>query len=204
LKECFGTDSPEGKTIAIQGIGSVGAILADYLFWAGAKLIIADVDESALQRCAKKTGATIVSIEDIVTVPCDVFAPCALGGVLNAKNISLLQAKAVAGAANNQLLLEEDAELLEKRGILYAPDFVINAGGLLNVSLEVSPSGYDPRLARIQCHAIYDTLLAIYKIAKTQNISTHRAALFLAEDRVRQKQGKRTIPPVFHHSKASK
>lgn len=199
IKELFGTESVEGKKVAIQGTGSVGSILADYLFWAGAELIVSDIDPASAKRCAKKTGATVVSPEEILKVSCDVFAPCALGGVLNSKTIPHLRCAGIAGATNNQLLSDSDMDLLDKQGILYAPDFVINAGGLLNVSFEIDSAGYDPRVSRAKCHSIYDTLLTIYAVAKEKKISTHKAALFVAEDRIRKKMGKRASPPVFRH-----
>jgi len=200
VKELFGTDSVAGKTIAIQGTGSVGSLLAGYLFWAGADLIVSDINAASAQKCAKKYGAKVVSPDEILKVSCDVLAPCALGGILNHHTIPGLRCKAIAGATNNQLRSDADMDLLQAKGILYAPDFVINAGGLLNVSFEIDPSGYNPKASRAKCHEIYDTLLAIYAVAKEQKITTHKAALFVAEDRIRRKIGKRSVSPVFHHS----
>ena len=200
LHKIFGTDSLEGRTVAVQGLGNVGASLIDYLFWAGADLILSDIDPERLQKAAAKYGARAVAPNQILKTPCDILAPCALGAVLNDETIPLLQCKGVAGSANNQLLRDEHAVELKKRGILYAPDFVINAGGLLNVAAETAEEGYQPKLPRGQTHRIYDTLSSIYTIAEKSNISTHQAAISLAEYRMKYGIGKRVIPPTFHHS----
>ncbi len=200
VKKLYGKDCLEGKRIAIQGLGSVGAKLAELLFWAGAKLIVYDIDKEKTERLAKAYHADIVSAEEIITVPCDVFAPCALGGIIHPGMIGKLRAKAVGGCANNQLLRDTDAELLKKRGILYAPDFIINAGGLINVSQELSEEGYDPARSRDKVHKIYDQLLLIYEIAEQNRTSTHAAALSLADYRLRFGIGKRVASPRFHHA----
>lgn len=200
LKQKFGSESVCGKRIAIQGLGSVGSCLADYLFWSGAELIVADPNVKAVEACVQKYGATAVSPSQILQVPCDVLAPCAMGAILDETTIPLLRCSCIAGAANNQLRVSSNADLLSQKGILYAPDFVINAGGLLNVSFEVDPQGYNPQSSRMKCHAIYDTLLTIYAVAEEKKISTHKAALLVAEERVQKGIGKRLTPPVFHHS----
>lgn len=200
LKKIYGSDAIEGRTIAVQGLGSVGSHLLEGLFWAGARLLIADMDGQKAQRLAKRYGAQVVSPDEILFASCDVLAPCALGGILNEQTIPLLRCRAVAGSANNQLLKDTDAQLLKERGILYAPDFVINAGGLLNVSAELDETGYLPAKPRAQSHRIYDTLLSIFEIAEKNKETTHNAALALAEYRIRYGVGKRTQPPVFHHS----
>lgn len=200
VKKVFGSDSLEGKVVAVQGLGSVGSILCEYLFWAGADLIVADVNESKAQQIAAKAGARVVSPEQIVQVDCDVFAPCALGAILNDQTIPHLRCRIVAGAANNQLHRDHHAQMLQEKGILYAPDFVINAGGLLNVSAELEETGYLPTWPREKVHRIYDVLLAIYEIAEKNQESTHNAALALADYRIKYQLGKRVFPPVFHHT----
>ncbi len=200
LKKIYGTDSLVGRTVAVQGLGHVGSVLVGYLFWAGADLILSDIDGEQARALADKYGARVVPADQILQVSCDVLAPCALGGILNGKTIPLLRCRAIAGAANNQLLSDSDANALRERGILYAPDFVINAGGLLNVSAELEEEGYNPTSPREKTHRIYDTLLAIYEIAEKNQESTHTAALALAEYRIRYNIGKRVIPPTFHHS----
>lgn len=197
LKKRFGSDLIEGKTIAIQGLGSVGSCLVDTLFWAGARLILTDVDLEKAQKIAKRYGAKVVAPQEILEVECDLLAPCALGGIINSQTIGKLKCKAIAGAANNQLLQDEDGNLLKEKNILYAPDFVINAGGLINVTSELEEGGYNPLTSRNKTDQIYDTLLAIYEIAEKKNQSTQAAALELAEDRILKGIGKRTTPPSY-------
>lgn len=201
LKKLFNSESLENRTIAIQGLGSVGYELAKILFWEGARLIAADVDTQKCAEIARLTGAKIVSPEEICSVECDVFAPCAMGGILSEKSIPLLRCRAVAGAANNQLLKDSDADILLSRGILYAPDFVINAGGLINVSQELYSDGYNPFLARGKVNKILPQLMLIYDIAEQNRYSTHKAALSLGEYRLKYGIGKRFDPPCFHHAK---
>jgi leucine dehydrogenase len=199
-KRLYGSSNLEGKRIAIQGLGSVGSSLAEKLFWEGAKLIVADVDKAKIHLLAKRYDAEIVSPDHILKAECEIFAPCALGAILNDETIPQLRCRAIAGAANNQLHRDRHADALRDRGILYAPDFVINSGGLLNVAAEVEPGGYNPSFPRYKIHHIYDVLLAIYDIAERNGESTHQAALALAEYRIRYSIGKRTAPLVFHHS----
>lgn len=199
-KKIFGSDSLEGKKVAVQGLGNVGRNLIDYLFWAGADLILSDIDPVLLAKYATKYGAKTVSPDQILKVECDILAPCAMGGILNDETIPHLRCKAIAGAANNQLLRDTHANALRDRGILYAPDFVINAGGLLNVAEEIEECGYCPTGPRNKCNRIYDTLISIYEIADKKGESTHSAAIFLADEKIRQGIGKRTRSPVFHHT----
>jgi leucine dehydrogenase len=133
------------------------------LFWNGAKLFVTDISEERAKEIAKKYSATYCLPEEIWKVECDVFSPCALGGSLNAGTIPNLKSKIVAGAANNQLLTEKDGEELMKKGVLYAPDYVINAGGLINVADEVTLEGSDPENARNKVDRLYDQLTTILK-----------------------------------------
>lgn len=199
-KKIYGSDSLEGKVVAVQGLGNVGSHLVENLFWAGAELILADKDAVKLQALAAKFGARTVPADQILSTQCDILSPCALGGIINDQTIPKLRCRAIAGSANNQLLHDSDANLLRERGILYAPDFVINAGGLLNVSAELEDAGYHPASPRYKAHHIYDTLLAIYEIAEKNRESTHNAALALADYRIKYGIGKRVIPPTFHHT----
>jgi leucine dehydrogenase len=196
----FGSDSLENVSVAIQGLGSVGEPLTEFLFWAGAKMILADKDSQKVKRLANKYGARAVSVDEILKVECDIFSPCALGGILNEWTIPEFRSKGIAGSANNQLLRDIDGKHLLQRGILYAPDFVINAGGLLNVASELEDGGYNPTGPRHKIHAIYNTLLAIYEIAEKNRESTCHAALALADYRIKYGIGKRTMSPTFHHS----
>ena len=129
------------------------------LFWAGARLIVSDIDEEKCRMVSQSiTGAQIVPPAEIMKVECDVLAPCAMGGTINEQTIPTLKCKAIAGCANNQLLKDTDADELLARGILYAPDFVINAGGLINVTQELDVDGYNPVTSRNKVHRLYDQL----------------------------------------------
>lgn len=199
LKKLFGTDTIEGRTIAIQGLGNVGMNLAEFLFWAGAKLILSDIDGEKLQRAATQFGAQTLPPDQILFAECDILAPCALGAILNDNTIPKLRCKAVAGGANNQLLKPSHADALRTRGILYAPDFVINVGGILNVAAELEEGGYHARRSLEQVNRIYETMLSIYESAEKNGISTHAAALALSEHRIKNRLGQRKAAPKFHH-----
>lgn len=201
LKKLYGSNSLEGKTVAIQGLGSVGSELAEMLFWHGAKLVVADVDQAKTQEVAERFGAKVCSVEEIYATECDVFSPCALGGILNDKTIPLLKCRAIAGAANNQLLHESHADALKKRGILYAPDFIVNAGGLLNVSCELDEKGYDRLKVMSQIHKVtYDELMFLFQNADQKGITTQQAAVNLCEYNLKYGIGKREGKAYFHHS----
>lgn len=200
-KKLFGTESLEQVSIAVQGLGSVGTELALLLFWAGARLIVSDIDQERCQHIAKLTGARIVPVDEILKVECDILAPCAMGGIINEQSIGSLRCKGIAGCANNQLLHDSDANELLARKILYAPDFVINAGGLINVTEELDPRGYHSVAARNKVHKIYDELMVIYDIAEQNRFSTHAAAVSLADYRLKYGIGKRIEPPCFNHAK---
>jgi len=197
-KKVYGSKSLLGKKVAIQGLGNVGISLAEYLFWAGADLIVSDINEDRTNFAASKYRAKVVSTDKIMGTNCDIFSPCALGGILNDDSISDLKCKIVAGAANNQLLRSEHADLLKNRKILYAPDFVINSAGLITVATELTDCGFDPKLARDNLYTIYDRLMAIYEIAEKNDTSTHAAAISLAEYSINYEINKRVVPPVFH------
>ncbi len=181
--EAFGSDSLRGKKIAIQGAGKVGLHLGEHLAKEGAKVFITDIYEEKAKQAARKIKATYVKPNKIIDLPVDIFAPCALGGILNDETIPRLRCKIVAGGANNQLLDEKKhiAQLVE-RGILWAPDFAINAGGLINVANELE--GYRQERALKQAEGIYHTLRQIFTIAKQEKITTSQAANRLAEERL--------------------
>ncbi len=140
-----------------------------------------------------------MGLDEIFSVPCDVFAPCAMGGILNETTIPRLKCAAVAGAANNQLAQHVDADRLMARGILYAPDFVINAGGVINVAAELNPEGYNPVFCRGKVHSLYQQLMMIYDIAAQNKSSTHKAAVALGDYRLKYGIGKRQVPLCYHH-----
>ena len=178
----WGTDSLEGKTVTIQGCGNVGRYLAKELHEAGAKLIVSDIDPTKTKRVAEMTGATIVQGDAIFTADADIFSPCALGGIINDQTIPKLKVQVVAGGANNQLLEERHGDALQARGILYAPDYVANAGGVINVYGEVA--GWDAQHALDKADDIYDTILKVFDIAEANRIPTYEAADRLAEQRL--------------------
>ncbi len=199
-RRLFGSDSLVGRRVAVQGVGNVGAKLVEYLFWAGADVTIADVQEARVAALVKRFGVKVVSPQDILQVSCDVLSPCAGGAIFNDATIPRLRCRAIAGAANNQLAEERHAEALRLKTILYAPDFVINAGGLLNVAAELEADGYTSTLPRDQVNRIYERLLSLYDIADRNGESTHAAAVALADYRLKYGIGKRLLAPVFHHS----
>jgi leucine dehydrogenase len=137
-RRLFGTDNLNGRTIAVQGVGSVGGYTCDHLAAAGAKLIITDIDQDALSAVAKRTGARIVAPDEIYDTDADIFSPNALGAIINEKTLGRLKVKGVAGGANNQLVVPDMGKFLRRKGILYAPDYVINGGGIINVAAEIS------------------------------------------------------------------
>lgn len=137
-KRALGTDDLTGRTIAVQGVGSVGGHVCEHLAKAGANLIITDIDQAALSDISTRTGARIVAPDEIYDVDADIFSPNALGAIINEKTLNRFRVKAIAGGANNQLIVPEMGELLRRRGILYAPDYVINGGGIINVCAEIS------------------------------------------------------------------
>ncbi len=178
----WGSDSLEGKRVSIQGCGNVGRFLAQELHEAGARLTVSDIDAAKAARVAQLTGATVVEGDAIFTAEADIFSPCALGGIINDKTIPLLKVAVVAGGANNQLLEERHGDALEAKGILYAPDYVANAGGVINVYGEVA--GWDAQRALDKADDIYDTVLRVFELAEADNIPTYEAADRVAEQRL--------------------
>jgi leucine dehydrogenase len=179
----WGSDVLAGRTVAIQGCGSVGFHLARELDALGARLVVADVDAGRVRRTVEATGAGTVAPDAIFDVAADLFAPCALGGILNTETIPRLRAEIVAGAANNQLREPADGDRLRERGILYAPDYVINAGGVLcGGGRELL--GWSEEETRARVDGIYDTLLAVLRLAEAGGVAPHVAADRLAEERL--------------------
>lgn len=172
-----------GLTVAIQGCGNVGYHLAQLLHKEGVKLIVTDVNRENLSRVVDEFGAESVQPNEIFSVHADVFAPCALGGVINDETIPELKVRIVAGSANNQLLEERHGAMLRDRSILYAPDYVANVGGVLNGCTELL--GWSPERAYSKVMGIYDTVLSIFKTAEAEGITTNEAADRLAEERLK-------------------
>jgi leucine dehydrogenase len=183
VKYKLGKDSLKGLSVAIQGCGSVGKNLCRLLHSEGVKLTVSDINQKSVQQMVAEFGAQILPTEEIHKAAVDIYSPCALGAILNKTTIPEIKASIVAGAANNQLLVEtQDGAALRERGILYAPDYVINAGGLINVAHELA--GYNEISARNDTNKIYETMLMVYKIAEEKQISTHLASNELAERRI--------------------
>ena len=184
INEVFGSDSLEGKKVVIQGAGgNVGKHLCKYLHEEGAVLFVNDLFEDKLKPIADEYKATIVSNEDVFSVDADVFSPAALGGIINDETIPQLKVKIIAGAANNQLGNEEKhGKMLKDKGILYAPDYVINSGGLINVYNELE--GYNRERALKQASGIYDIVKKVIEISKRDNIPTEEASRHIAEERI--------------------
>lgn len=181
----WGTTDLGGRTIAIQGVGKVGSSLAGLLAEEGCRLIVADVDAPSVARVVKLTGAEPVASGDILGQECDLLAPCALGAVFDASTIPSLRCTAVVGSANNMLLGPEDSVRLEAAGITYVPDFVANAGGIINIVEEFHPDGYSWDRALAAVGRIHDTTLAVLEGARSDGIDTRTAAENLAESRLR-------------------
>lgn len=183
----WGSDSLEGKTIAVQGCGNVGHHLAVELHRAGAKLVVTDIDAERVKRVVSETGARAVASDEIYGQQADIFAPCALGGGINDRTIPQLKVEIVAGAANNQLLEDRHGDELESRGILYAPDYVANAGGVINVYSELA--GWSRERSLRKADEIYHTILNVFDIAQQDGIPTYKAADRLAERRIASVRG---------------
>jgi leucine dehydrogenase len=184
----------------VQGCGHVGFYLAKELHAAGAKLVITDIDAGRIQRVVDETGATVVGLKDIYGVQADIFAPCALGGIINDETIPQLKVEIVSGAANNQLLENRHGDELESRGILYAPDYVANAGGVINVYSELT--GWSRERALRKADEIYETVLSVFKFAKAQRIPTYEAADRVAEQRIRAVRGMIKTWPQYPNREA--
>jgi leucine dehydrogenase len=187
VKHKFGADTTKGLTVAIQGLGKVGMGLAKRLHEEGAKLIVADVSEDAVRRAVDAFGARQASTDSIVTTACDVFSPNALGAILNDETVMALKAKVVAGGANNQLARDQHGRILMERGVLYAPDYVINGGGIIRVAGQI----YDWEEAEVERRAlgIADTLGAIFKRADAEHEPTNVIADRMAEERIARGPG---------------
>ena len=183
----FGSDNLEGKKVLVQGIGHVGETLVDYLTKEGALVQISDINETRLDEVSKKYGATIFRGTDLYTADVDIYAPCALGATINDDTVHKIQAKIIAGAANNQLADENvHGPILMQRGILYAPDFLINAGGIISVNSEIAKYEHTETLRRTE--NIYNTTLEIFDYAVANNLTPQKAAMALAEIRIENRK----------------
>ncbi|HET9334364.1 MAG TPA: Glu/Leu/Phe/Val dehydrogenase dimerization domain-containing protein [Gemmatimonadota bacterium] len=190
----LGSDDLSDVSVAVQGAGHVGYYLCENLAGDGARISICDIDEERVHKVVSDFGAAPVEPDEIYDVECDVFAPCALGAVINDGTLRRLRCQIVAGGANNQLEEDRHGDALDAKGILYAPDYVINAGGLINVYGEIV--GYGIETAKEKARGIYETLLSIYDIAAEEGIPTYRAADRLARDRIRKAKEQKASHPV--------
>ncbi|RDV13790.1 Glu/Leu/Phe/Val dehydrogenase [Pontibacter diazotrophicus] len=182
-KKAFGSDSLEGKRIAVQGVGHVGAYLVELLTKENVEIFVTDIYEDRLREVAKKFGAKVVGMDELYDLDVDIYAPCGLGGTINDITIDRLKCKVIAGCANNQLRDEQvHGPALVKKGIVYAPDFLINAGGLINVYSELV--GYNRDNAYAQTERIYGYTLDIFALAEKEGLHNQQAAMRLAEKRI--------------------
>lgn len=183
----FGSDKLAGKKVLVQGTGHVGETLIDYLTKEGALVQISDINEARMQEVSAKYGATIFAGDDVYSADVDIYAPCALGATINDDTINKIRAKVIAGAANNQLANDiVHGKILQEKGILYAPDFLINAGGIINVYAEIV--GYDKAEAMRRTENIYNTTLEIFSVAESKGITTQQAAMAIAQQRIDDKK----------------
>ena len=178
-KHKLGRDDLKGLTVAVQGLGSVGFYLCEHLHKAGANLVVNDINKEALDKAQRQFNAEVVGLNDIYDVDCDIYAPCALGATINDSTIDRIKAKIVAGCANNQLAEPRHDQALVERGILYAPDYVINAGGIINVSFE---EDYSSDKATRKVEEIYDTLIDVFTKADSEQKPTGQVADAIARE----------------------
>ncbi len=189
IRHKMGKDSLEGLTVAVQGLGHVGMYLCQFLHERGVRLVVADIQKDAVAEAMKRFGARAVSTDRIMSEEADIFAPCALGAVLNDETIPRLGAPIVAGSANNQLAEDRHGEMLRDAGILYAPDYVINAGGVIIISHE--GPGFDRKRAMDHVAGIYDTLIEVFTRAEKENAPTSEIADAMARERIAAARRKR-------------
>jgi leucine dehydrogenase len=183
-----------GVRVAVQGLGHVGYNLARLLAQDGARLIVADIDPTRVERAADEMAAKVVDVNAILSTECEVLAPCALGGVLNDDTIARLACPIVAGAANNQLLEDRHGAAVHARGILYAPDYVINAGGLINIALELEPGGYDRARALARVEGIGATLTEVFERSASTGLPSNEVADRMAHERIAAGPQRRSRP----------
>jgi leucine dehydrogenase len=183
----FGSDKLDGKKILVQGIGHVGETLVDYLTKEGALVQVTDINEDRMIEVSTKYGASIYTGSDLYTADVDIYAPCALGATINDDTVYKIKAKVIAGAANNQLANENvHGPILQERGIVYAPDFLINAGGIINVYSEIAH--YDKAESMRRTENIYNTTLEIFAFAEANNLTPQKAAMAIADNRIAQRK----------------
>lgn len=186
VKHKLGKDDLSGLTFAIQGLGSVGMYLCERLYAEGGKLIVTDINQGSIDKACTEYGAKAVGLNDIYGVDADVYAPCALGATINDETIPQLKASIVAGCANNQLKEPKHGVALMEKGILYAPDYAINAGGIINIFFEQDPEGYSEDKATRKVEEIYDTLMTIFERSAQESKPTHEVADIIAQEIIKR------------------
>ncbi len=184
IYEIYGSDDLKDKSVAIQGLGSVGRNLVELLHEAGAKLYVTSRDQAKVDKAVKEIGAIPVNPGEIYSIECDVFSPCAIGAIINDSTIDKFNCKIIAGAANNQLAENRHGDMLEEKEILYVPDYVINSGGVINIIDDISGREYNRENALKNTAKIYDICKKVFEIAKRDGIPTYRAADIVAEERI--------------------
>jgi leucine dehydrogenase len=184
LKEIYGSADLQSRTVALQGVGAVGKHAVPYLVEAGAVVTIADIDQERVKQIASEYNVRVVYPEEIHALNVDVYCPCALGGILNDQSLPELQCKIVCGSANNQLVDDRHGDMLQQRGILYAPDYIVNAGGVLSGLDSLRPGGFNRQRAMERVARIYETMDHVIAIAREQKVPTYRAADVLAEQHI--------------------
>jgi len=183
-KKAYGSDDLNGKKIAVQGVGQVGHYLVNHLINEGAKVTITDINESNIKRVTDKHKVEVVGTDAIYDVDADIYAPCAMGATINDESLNRIKASVICGAANNQLAQEaKHGKMLQEQGMLYAPDFLVNAGGIINIFPELM-GHYNKDLALQQTEGIYDKSMEIFNKAEADGKTTHQAALEIAEKRI--------------------
>jgi leucine dehydrogenase len=204
LKEAFGDPDLYGRTVAVQGVGAVGHHTVQYLAEAGATITVADIDRERAEIVAGQHHARIVPPEEIGRLEVDIYSPCAMGAVINDLTIPELRCKIVCGSANNQLAEVRHGDALHERGILYAPDYIVNAGGLLSGLDSLNPGGFNRQRMMEKVARLYDAMLRVISISKEQDIPTHRAADVLAERRIAEVvQAKRLATNGYNRDRSS-
>jgi leucine dehydrogenase len=186
IKACVqfkhGDESLDGRTVAVQGIGHVGYYLCKYLSEEGATVIVADIDQEKVDRVVQEFGAKAIGDKEIYAADAEIFAPCALGAVINDDTLEVLRVDIIAGGANNQLAEDRHGDALDARGIIYAPDYVVNGGGLINVNAELA--GWTMERAHEKAGEIHGTVLRVLEIARDEGIPSYKAARRLAQRRI--------------------
>jgi len=193
LNAVYGSPDPQGRHVAVQGIGAVGRDVVRRLVEAGASVTITDIDREAVARVASDYAVKTVAPEEIQRLPVDVYCPCALGAVLNDQSIPELRCRIVCGSANNQLAEERHGDLLVQRDILYAPDFIVNAGGSLSHLDTFNPGGFNLQRVEAAISHIYETMQHLIALSRERQIPTYRAVAALAEQRIEKAREARTV-----------